>query len=458
MLRFREESLFKWFNHSHRKPLILRGARQVGKTTLVNQFADNAGLTLHAVNLERHQTLSKAINALDIDAFLQDVQLITKKGSLNQPGALLFIDEIQAIPKAITLLRYLYEEKKNLAVVAAGSLLEFALADEGNTFSMPVGRIEYLFLGPLSFKEFLVASNNGHLASLLETYDLKNTFSVTAHQQLLALFKTYLTVGGMPEAVKRFIDTGDFQEVNKVHATILGTYREDFSKYARRSQFTKLQRVFDYLPVGIGKKVKYVNIDRHFKAVDLRQALQLLEMANVLTCAFCTDALTPPLAARKDLDIFKPYFLDCGLLNSISGITLVPAEIQNLFLSSGELAEQFIAQHLAYIAESYVKPALFYWLREGRSNNAEVDFLLQHHTGVVPIEVKSGTSGTLRSLQQFNSRAHSAAAIRFDLNEPSIQSLEAVAVDDANKKIVTRLISLPLYMVEEATRILNITA
>ncbi len=459
MKRFEEKKLNAWLNSPYRKPLVIRGARQVGKSTMVRQFARENGLTLHEVNLERHPTLADAFKTHDIKRILGEIQFICGKGPVNVEKSLLFLDEIQATPVAIQTLRYFYEDCPELRVIAAGSLMEFALSKK--TFTMPVGRIEYLFLGPMTFEETLLSLGEEHLLELLRGYRTTDAFPMSAHERLLELQRIFLLVGGMPEAVQRFVDTRDFDGVLDIHASIVETYRDDFAKYAGRTDLLRLHKIFDYVPKGIGEKFKYVRIDPGEQARELKKAVDLLAKAQVIMRAFHTDASGPPLGATIDDRIFKPFFLDCGLVNFICGIRQISPEIlkRREFINEGKIAEQFIAQHIPCLGNRNTRPLLTYWLREGRSKNAEVDFIVQLDQWIVPIEVKAGKSGTLKSLQQFALQKGSERAVRFDLNPPSLMNVRhSLRQPGQTLNVSFDLLSLPLYMIEELPRIFKESA
>jgi predicted AAA+ superfamily ATPase len=457
MKRNAEKRLGKWFQDVKRKPLVIRGARQVGKSTLVRQFAKGKGLILHEVNLERHPKLADVFAGHDTHRILKELEFISRKGPINKPGSILFLDEIQAVPIAIQTLRYFYEDCPDLAVIAAGSLLEFSLSK--HSYSMPVGRIEYLYLGPVTFKEAISAFDENDLLNLLEGYALSEVLPMTAHERLLEILRIYFLTGGMPEAVQVYVDTKDFNKVFDVHSSIIDTYRDDFAKYATQADLLRLHRVFDYIPVSVGNRIKFVRIDANEQARNLRNALDLLTKAQVVMKAFHSDASGIPVRASIDHRKFKTYFMDCGLMNSMCGINWIsPVDLKTTdFINKGRVAEQFIAQHIAFLGKSNKSPSLTYWLREGRSSNAEVDFILQLGNFIVPVEVKAGKSGSLKSLLQFVHQKEVSTAIRFDLNVPSFQKVKhSIRQASDTVEVSFDLLSLPLYMAEETERIFNL--
>jgi len=452
--RFVEKDLEIWFRRKSRKPLVVRGARQVGKSTLVREFAQKHRLTLHEINLERYPNLGKNFEKLDINELLREFEYISGKGKVNSPNSLLFIDEIQAVPSAIKALRYFYEDYPGLPLIAAGSLLEFTLSH--HNYSMPVGRIEYLYMGPMTIEEFLWAKNELSLLELIGNYNFESGLPENAHQRLLKLQREYLIVGGMPEAVQQYVETNDFNEVMNVHSSIIETYRDDFAKYAKGDDLLRLHRVFDYVPAAVGEKAKYSNIDPNDQSRSLRKAINQLDKAEVISCVFHSKSSGVPVKVGKNDKIYKMYFLDIGLMNRVCGIQHLPfSQLEKReFINEGKMAEQFIQQHLLRIGRVNEKPQLFYWLREGQSVNAEVDFVIQLNGEVVPVEIKAGKSGSLKSLHRFTWEKKSKNAVRFDLNSPSLMDARHnVNYMGEIGEVSFKLLSLPLYMVEQLPRL-----
>ena len=229
MQRHQLKFLSNWLDDNNRKPLVIRGARQVGKSTLVELSAREYKKDLLNVNLERYPELYQVMLSKDPDQIIQEVEFLPNMGDINN-NSLLFFDEIQAVPEAIPALRYFYEDIPTLPVVSAGSLLEFVLSD--HSFSMPVGRIQYLHMGPMTFTEFLGALGEEKLKSFVMNYEYGQTIGELVHQRLLSLLRSYYYIGGMPEAVAVFADSQSYKNVSKVHNSIIETYREDFPKYA----------------------------------------------------------------------------------------------------------------------------------------------------------------------------------------------------------------------------------
>ncbi len=455
LIRTAHLHLEHWLQSPRRKPLVIRGARQVGKSTLVRQFAAARDMPLLEVNLEQHRRLETVFATLDVKAILLELEAIgqTSPG----PGTLVFLDEIQATPSAIAALRYLYEERPDLPVIAAGSLLELVLRSA--KFSMPVGRIEYLYLGPLTFTEFLHGVGDSGLVELCSRWQPKDPWAMTAHVRLAARQREFLLVGGMPEAVAAYAADEGIESVRNVQRAIVSTYRDDFAKYgATPATLARLQSVFDYLPGALGQKIKYANISRDQKARELRSAIDLLALARVIWPVRHGECSGIPLNAKLDPHAYKCLFLDVGLVSFMTGVewsTLGQWDDRQL-VHEGGLAEQFIGQHLLFRKEGRDQPSLCYWLREGKKNNAEVDYVIEQGRSIVPVEVKSGTAGSLRSIHQFMARklkTDMSVVLRFDLNPPSLSAQEHKLQD--GEQVGFQMLSLPLYMVDQCDRLLR---
>ncbi len=451
MYRKSLEYLAAWQRRSGRKPLIIRGARQVGKTWLVREFAKNFG-NLVEINFDRRPEAARLFSGRDIGKILQLLEL--EANADIRPGqTLLFFDEIQAAPDVLSQLRYLYEEQPDLHVICAGSLLEFVLAE--HEFPMPVGRIEYLHLGPMSMDEFLRALGQERLADLLANFSLTDTLPEPIHQNLLSYLKLFWLVGGMPAAVASYQATRQLTEVVREHEGILQTYEDDFSRYGRRIYPPRMRRVFRRLPALVGGKLKYVQLDPGERARELADSLHLLELARVWHRVCHSAGNGVPLGAEAKERDFKPLFLDVGLVSTSLGLSLPGLELADdlLLVNNGALAEQFVGQHLLDDRAPYERPQLFYWNRELKSSAAEVDYLISHGQQVVPVEVKSGTTGSLKSLQVFVAEKKVPLALRFNARQPSITRLETTIVGKDRHPF--QLLSLPLYLAGQTGRLLG---
>jgi hypothetical protein len=449
--RTAEQYLTGWLQKKRRKPLVLRGARQVGKSTLVRRFAEKNGMVLNEINLEQNLSLNPIFKTLDMDAILRELDALSGR-NIQASGSLLFLDEIQATPHAIQALRYFYEKKPELPVIAAGSLLEFALSNLG--FSMPVGRLEYYHLGPMTFTEFLRAVDPG-LVLYLTGFHIHQAIPAAAHEKLLKRQREYLFVGGMPEAVQAFVDENALPEVTSVHRSIGETYQDDFSKYAKRKDLALMQRVFRQIPRIIGQKVKYSNISKEDKSREVKSVIDMLVKARICHQVFHSHCSGVPLMADIHENVYKLLFMDVGMAAWLCGLDWISLQGMDgsSLVNEGKLAEQFVGQHLL---NAFEPPKLTYWLREVKSANAEVDYVTASGNRVVPIEVKAGKSGSLKSLQQFVLNKKAGLAVRFDLNPPEIgEASHSTRMTQGSASVNYTLLSLPLYLVEELPRLLD---
>ncbi len=448
------EYLSEWKDRPNRKPLIVRGARQVGKTFIVRDFASQNFDNLIELNLELHPEKADLFASKDLDEILR--MLALDSNSQIIPGrTLLFFDEIQRTPEIIAFLRYFYELKPELHVIAAGSLLEFTLSD--HVFSMPVGRVEYFFLGPLDFDEFLEALGEERFLSFLRSYKPGHRIPTSIHQSLLRLIKCFCMVGGMPSAVREFRNGDDYRLAHMEQQSILRTYQDDFAKYREKIHFRRLQTVFTRIPGLVGEKLKYVNIDRNERAKDLADCIEMLEMARVIYRVKHSSGNGVPLEAESDGKSFKPLFLDVGLMSAALGLDPMEISLADdlLPLFNGAIAEQFAGQQLLYRRKPYNLPELHYWRREKRGAAAEIDYLIAHGGRIVPVEIKAGKTGSLKSLHVFVAEKGSDIAVRFNMDQPSMASIRP-SIQTENKTPYT-LISLPLYMIGETSRLIHLS-
>jgi predicted AAA+ superfamily ATPase len=457
MKRRAEHFIEQWYRKQRRKPLVIRGARQVGKSTLVRRVAKTLDVPLWEVNLERYASLNSIFATNNVSRIIIEAGIVTGlQGIGNIPG-ILFFDEIQATPQALTALRYFYEDRPDIAVIAAGSLLEFALKDFKS--SMPVGRIEYFHLGPALFSECLADDQSAQpLNDFFKAWNFSEPFSEAAHKSLLDRLRDFVLVGGMPEAAEAFLRRHDLQEVHAIHRSILETYHDDFGKYSTGAELEKLRRVFEFLPSTIGEKFKFVRVNPHWRSIDIRHAVDQIALAGIISIVHHTDASGIPLGAHASDAVWKPLFLDVGLVGTALGLPLLTQEAfrSTRFVNEGPLAEQFAGQHLLYKSSVGERPKLHYWLREGKTTNAEVDFVVELGEKILPIEIKSGASGTMRSLHQFAAIKNTSVALRFDLNPPSVQSISLeIQTAKGRQPVSYTLVSLPLYLVERGVEIVS---
>lgn len=391
MYRIITQELNKWKTDKNRKPLLLRGARQVGKSYSVQEFGKtHFNGNIHVVNLERnpdwHQIFEKNFNTTRI---ITELEILLNK-RIKPGNDLLFIDEIQECPKAILALRYFFEEIPGLHVIAAGSLLEFELKD----ISFPVGRVQILNMHPMNFLEFLLANGKDLLAETISRQP--EELADSAHQLLIDELKKYFFVGGMPECVKAFAENQSMHDVFKIQTDLINTFRQDFSKYAPYSDKRCLNNVLISLAGHVGMQIKYAHLSDGYTTPTIKKAFELLETARLFKKVTSASAAGLPLGAETNEKIFKAVMLDIGLFSQLSGINIAKEYHQSDLLSifKGALAEQFIGQELMAAGHEN----LYYWSRQAKSSNAETDYLIEVKNEIIPVEVKSGPAGSLKSL------------------------------------------------------------
>lgn len=420
--------LAKWKKDPFRKPLLLRGARQVGKTYAVRKLGEQFPSFVE-VNFER---LREAASIFEKDLIPEKIILLLSvllKTSIIPGETLLFFDEVQEAPRAILALRYFYEEMPNLHIIAAGSLLEFAIAKVG----VPVGRISMLYMYPFSFLEYLVATGNHLIGKAILNHPIGVPIEEIIHKKILDLLGEYLSIGGMPEAVARWIQTKDPTSALYVLQQIAATYRQDFEKYGRKAQIKYLEQLFRQIPHLVGKEFSYREIHGEYRKRELAPALELLERANIIHTIRYSSGQGIPIGGELDFDAFKVIYLDIGLCQSILGSDISIWFLKPLegFENRGEIAEGFIGQELICYASPHSKAEIYFWKRKEKNSSAEVDYLIQRNEHILPIEVKSGHGNTLRSLYLF-----------LDTHPKSISGIRFSAL---NYSVINKLDSRPLY-------------
>jgi len=383
--------LIRWSKEPQRAPLLLRGARQVGKSWLVKEFGKSFDHFIE-INFEKQISLMKLFEGdIEIPTLLEKIELYT--GSKIIPGkTLLFFDEIQECEAAINYLRYFKEEYPALHVIAAGSLLDFKLKSVG----LPVGRVDFLFLTPLSFSEYLTACDHQGFREFLYNQDNDPVIA----NRLKDLLHTYFWLGGMPAVVQAWVEHHDVGICHKIQDRLILAYKGDFEKYVKERQMPHVEKIFTNIPAQFGEKFKYATVDGNLRSVVLKQALYLLEKAGIAHISYHSSAQRPPLAANADEKHFKVFFSDIGLAQRLLGTTYQDWIINKIKVDNvGGLAEQFVAQEIIAYRSHYEKEQLYYWHREAKNSNAEVDFVVTRNSQLIPIEVKSGSKGTLKSMQ-----------------------------------------------------------
>jgi len=424
-----------WSEKPDRKPLVLRGARQVGKTTAVQifgkQFKYFIQLNLEKINDRNYFTLYDRIE--DTVAAI----LFAHNIPTNAKPILIFIDEIQTEPKAVAWLRYFYEQYPNLYVIAAGSLLE-TLLEAKNTF--PVGRVEYLVMRPVSFSEFLGAIGEHQALEALNEIPLPNF----AHPKLLNLFHTYALIGGMPEIVQRFAEHRDITRLKPIYNTLLTAYQDDVQKYASGKVRTQiLHHCIQQIFLEAGKRIKFQGFGQsYYSSKDIGEALRILQKAMLCNLVYpSTQTELPPLPNLKK----QPYLqvLDTGLVNYFCGLQeglIGTKDLSDAY--RGRVIQHWVGQQILSTLH-YPLDQLHFWVREKNQSDAEVDYILPFKGMLIPLEVKSGSTGTLRSLQAFMDVAQHDMALRLYAGE-----LKLHPISTAQGKNY-RLLNLPYFLGEK---------
>ena len=418
-----------WLRRKDRRPLLLRGARQVGKTWLARALAREQGLELVEVNFELRPDAKQAFRSLEPAEILKNLAFLGFP--VPRPGtSLLFFDEIQDCPAAIAALRYFYEIMPELAVLASGSLLEFAM--DAGEFSLPVGRVDTLWVHPMGFTGFLRAKGHEALAGALDSLNPAEPLPEIAHRKAMEELREYFFCGGMPAAVSALAVDRDVEACRRVHLSILQTYRQDFAKYAPRIKADIAERLFLRAPGLVGGRLKFNAIDPDHRASEVRPAVEAVEKAGVIRRVFHSAGQSLPLATDSNPRIAKLVMLDVGLMHAALRIDAEFIQEPNLLaIHRGAVAEQFAAQELLACGPADREPELYFWAREERSSQAEVDFLIASGSKVLPIEIKSGSSGSLKSLNLFlDSHRQSPLGVRL-YGGPHLRE--------------TRVLHLPLY-------------
>jgi uncharacterized protein len=397
--------LEQWVRSPERKPLILRGARQVGKTTAVRMFSRRFVQFL-AFDLERKEDRDLFEADLPFDTLVRAL-FFARNGVRTEPSTLIFIDEIQNSEKAIASLRFFHEQAPEIAVIAAGSLLEVMI--ETHRASFPVGRVEYLYVHPLTFREFLGA--RGEVAAR-EAYD-SVPLPEFAHAALLTLFHEYVLLGGMPEVVQHRVERDDLSGTATIFDSLITSYIDDAGKYARgRTSFQVLRHVIETAAFESGLRIRFHGFGNSaYRSREVGEAFRTLERAMVLHLLYpVTSTELPLIPDRKRAP--RLQFLDVGLMNYKAGLQTGILGVKDLNdLYRGRIAEQIVGQELMAVSSRRLDPPLF-WVREKNQSQAEVDFLAVVDGRPVPVEVKSGSSGRLRSLHQYITRSGSQLAVR----------------------------------------------
>ncbi|TAL60825.1 MAG: DUF4143 domain-containing protein [Bacteroidetes bacterium] len=430
------EDLGKWAGKKNRKPLVIRGARQVGKTTVVNQFAEQFEQYIY-LNLELPAERKPFENFKDLDTLVQSVFFLKGKELSKRKTTLLFIDEIQEVPEAFNILRFFKEEMPELAVIAAGSLLETIF---NNKLSFPVGRVEFLIIRPVSFMEFLQAIGESSAMEEMRYIPLKSF----AHGKLLTLFHTYALIGGMPEIVKAYAETKDLTSLSSIYDSLISSYIDDVEKYASSNSQTQIIRhVIKASYSEAGKRIKFQRFGKsEYGSKEVGEALRTLEKAFLLSLIYPTTSPKLPIIPELQKSP-RLHLLDTGLMNYAAGLQkeiIGTTDLNSVY--QGTVIEHLSGQEL--LADNHTAlGALSFWVREKTTSEAEVDYVVAHENNLIPIEVKSGKTGKLKSLHLFMDQSPGNIAVRLYAGELSVTKVRT----PVGKKY--DLLNLPYYLISQ---------
>lgn len=436
-MRFKRQiysHLVNWKSKVNRKPLILRGARQVGKTTVIQEFSKEYKHFI-MLNLERLADLKYFQEYTDASTIVEALFISNNLSSSDKENTLLFIDEIQESSKAISFLRYFYEDEPELHVIAAGSLLEHVMSKAKN---YPVGRVEYLYMYPLNFAEYLVAKRQSIAHVQLQLIPV----SIVAHQTFMDLFHEYAIIGGMPEIVARYLVTNSIADLPTIYESIWKTYKEDIEKYASNATESRIIRhIISTAFLYIDQRIKFENFGQsNYRSREVSESLRNLDDAKIIQLIYPTTDITPPQKSNLKKSP-RLQFLDTGIVNhelNIQATMLAMGDLNNAY--KGSIIPHLITQEIISLQTfSYKKPN--FWVREKAQSTAEVDLVLSYKNKLIPIEIKSGKEGTLRSLHQFIEAADHCYGIRI---YGGIFNIEKQLTSQNKKPYL--LMNLPYYL------------
>ncbi|MBI5299363.1 MAG: AAA family ATPase [Deltaproteobacteria bacterium] len=424
-----------------RMPLVIRGARQTGKTTLIREFGKRFDQFIE-LNLEKEANKRIFSNVGDIKDVILSIESVTNK-KIVPAKTLLFLDEIQNCPTAITMLRYFYEDAPDLYVISAGSLLEVRMKKEG--WSFPVGRVEFLYLFPVLFEEFLNVLGEVSILDFLRSFKLGKKIPDAVHDKLIGLLVDYMTVGGMPQAVNEYLVNKSFIPARRVHEILTATFKDDFAKYSSETSAEYLSEVRNRIPFEIGNRIKYSAIGGlHSRSQYISKAFDVLHSAMLIERVFPTTQVKLPLV-KKPKSAPKSIFVDIGLCTHL--LKLTRDQIKERLIDprySGALCEQFVGQELLGM-DFNRRNELYFWVREEKGTSSELDYIMQTGNEIYPVEVKSGSHGSLKSLHQFLSRSGGKIGIRLFQGSAQIEEHDVI-LSPAQNRLHYRLVSLPLYL------------
>ena len=419
-----DEELLNWQLAKKRKPLILRGARQVGKTSSIQNLAQHFTYFVE-INFDEHSFYSSIFEKnLSVFEVCEQLSVLTNT-PIVAGKTLLFLDEIQSCIPAISMLRYFYEKMPELHVIAAGSLLEFALADMP---SFGVGRVRSLYMYPLSFSEFLMAQEQHLLLDQLNKATVSKPLSEPVHQKLINHHKKFLIIGGMPEAVSIYVGSKDLLEVQRVLNDLLISLQADFAKYKTRVPSARLVEVFNAIAQQVATKFTYSYPTATLSNLQIKEAIELLKMAGLVYAVTHSAANGIPLGAEINPKKTKFLIFDTGIFQRILGLNIADLLISDDFnaINKGHISELYVGLALLKAESCYQKANLYYWQRDAKNSQAEVDFVCQFNNAIVPIEVKAGTKGSMQSLYLFLKEKKLPMGFRLSLE--NFSSMEQITI------------------------------
>lgn len=412
IIREIDKDLLEWRNSSETKPLLIRGVRQCGKTASVRNLGSTFK-TFIEINFEKEPSFSTIFDSdFDVSRICSEIELKTGK-AISDESTLLFLDEIQDCPNAITSLRYFKEDRPSLHVIAAGSLLEFALSKSRNQISFPVGRIRSIYMYPLSFREFLSALSKDKLAENLTSGNKSNSEAV--HEEYLSLYKKFLVVGGMPESVCEFANSGSYLKCQRIQRDIIDNFENDFGKYSGSIPAEEIKEVFDFSFRNVGNQIVLSRSIPDMKAARFSTVLNLLSMAGLVHQVKSSTCESLPLGSGNKNISIKVLTFDTGVYLTKQGYdaTGILNAVNLESLNKGALVEMQTGLELLKYSEKYQKAELYFWKRTGA--NAEIDYVIQKGENIIPIEVKSNTTGKMQSMAEYLKNHDAPYGIRISL-------------------------------------------
>jgi len=430
--RIIDNELLAWSRGKNRKPLLLRGARQVGKTASIRKLAEHFEHYIE-INFEENKQIHNIFSGNLSPSELNGNISILYNTPIIEGKTLLFFDEIQSCIPAISSLRFYYEKMPDLHVIATGSLLEFALEELP---SFGVGRVRSIFMYPFSFDEFLLACNENLLLEAKKNANIQKPLPAPIHQKLIQYLKHFLIIGGMPEVIVNYVSHKDILMCQRVLDDLTTTLKDDFSKYKKRIPSLRISEIFESVIKQSGNKFIYSKANTQANHRQIKEAIDLLIKAGLVIPVTHTSANGIPLGAESDEKKNKLLLFDTGILQRLLGLNISDIIISNEFqlVNKGALAEQYVGLEIIKSSSCYSKQKLYYWHREALNSNAEIDYVVQISNKIMPIEVKSGTKGSMKSMYLFLEEKKKDTGCRF--------SLETYAAYD-------KIISFPLYAVSD---------